>query len=407
MRRHLGGLFFILISSFSVAVGASVSTAATVYPSKEFDIPQDEPFHKMAQFWVDVYSKYTSKQGLIHDTEDVTRVYETVDFDGLSQKRANALIKVTKMKWRAVLKKCHEKQRNPDQLSEDERRVFAMFPEDEGPRRFLNATGKKRMRFQLGQKDHFESAVAQSGRYLALMEDIFKAEGVPPELTRLPFVESSFNLKARSKVGASGIWQFMRTTGKLFLKVNDVVDERNDPIRATESAARLLKQNYDSLESWPLAVIAYNHGRMGMMRAVRKVGSNELREVLTNYKSRSFGFASRNFFWELIAAVHVENNKQMYFPKLKYSQLAQYTPVTVKDFISARDLAQGLGIPRHEFEDYNPAFTNGVFQGSRRIPPGYPVRIPDEWGKDKGGVTKAFDERYELIPKKFKHPRQR
>jgi membrane-bound lytic murein transglycosylase D len=403
MRRHLRSFFSILFLGLSLSSIAQ----ASVYPSKEFDLPEDEPYRKIAQFWVDVYGKYTSHQGLIHDTEDVTRVYEIVDFSGLNQHRANQLIKMSKIKWRTVLKRCHENQKTPEKLSDDEKRVFFMFPEEEGPRRFLNAMGRRRMRFQLGQKDHFENSVEESGRYLPLMEDIFRAEGVPAELTRLPFVESSFNLKARSKVGASGIWQFMSTTGRLYLKVNDVVDERNDPIRATEAAAKLLKQNYESLQSWPLAVVAYNHGRMGMMRAVGKVGSNDLRDILANYKSRSFGFASRNFFWELVGAVHVEKEYKTYFPNVVRQSLAQYTPVTVKDYISARDLAQGLGIPVHEFQMYNPGFTSAVFSGFKRIPPGYPVRIPDDWGKDKGGVTRAFEERYALIPKKFKHQGQR
>ena len=105
----------------------------------------------------------------------------------------------------------------------------------------------------IAHREKFEQAIKRSGRYLPLMESIFAREyNLPVELTRLPFVESSFNIRARSKVGASGIWQFMRSTGKLFLKINDGVDERNDPIRATEAAAKLLKMNFGSLKSWPL-----------------------------------------------------------------------------------------------------------------------------------------------------------
>ena len=98
----------------------------------------------------------------------------------------------------------------------------------------------------------------------------------------------------------------MRSTGRLFLKINDTVDERNDPVRATEAAAKLLKGNYESLRTWPLAVTAYNHGRKGMMRAVSRVGSDDLDDVVDDYHSRTFGFASSNFFTELLASIEVE-----------------------------------------------------------------------------------------------------
>ena len=88
----------------------------------------------------------------------------------------------------------------------------------------------------------------------------------------------------------------MRSTGRLFLKINDAVDERNDPIRATEAAAKLLKGNYESLRTWPLAVTAYNHGRKGMMRAVRKVGSEELEDVVDDYRSALFRLREQQFF---------------------------------------------------------------------------------------------------------------
>ena len=107
------------------------------------------------------------------------------------------------------------------------------------PNKYLNAAHYRRLRSQLGQKDRFLEGYIASGRYLPTMEKIFAAEGLPWELTRLPFVESSFNLAARSKVGASGIWQFMRSTGRLYLKIRGELDERNDPIRATEAVIDL------------------------------------------------------------------------------------------------------------------------------------------------------------------------
>ena len=83
--------------------------------------------------------------------------------------------------------------------------------------KFTEAARRGRLRYQAGQRDQFTRGIMQSGRYLRQMEEIFKEEGLPIELTRLPFVESSFNLSAKSKVGASGIWQFMRIDRKILL----------------------------------------------------------------------------------------------------------------------------------------------------------------------------------------------
>src|SRR5207253_2957861 len=96
----------------------------------------------------------------------------------------------------------------------------------------------------LGQKNFFEEGLKISGAYFKEMENIFAKQKLPIELTRLPLVESSFNHFATSKDGAAGIWQFMGDTGRKFMLVNDQIDERRSPFKATEAAARLLKENH-------------------------------------------------------------------------------------------------------------------------------------------------------------------
>lgn len=396
-----------MLRSFFLGLTALWWVLAGIAAAGDFDLPEDEIFQKHANFWIGIYGIYSTHQGVVHDADHLDRIYEIVDFSNSTHRQANHLVLQTKRKWRKTLLNVQHKIKTPEKMNEDEVRVFKLFPESEGPTRYADAASRRRLRFQLGQKEMFRSALIQSGRYLPLMEEIFKAEGIPVEITRLPFVESSFNLEAKSKVGASGIWQFMRTTGKFFLRIDPFIDERNDPIRATEAAARLLKQNYDSLQSWPLAVVAYNHGRMGMMRAASKVGSSELKEVLSRYKSRTFGFASRNFFWELIAAIHVEKEQERYFGKLEKMTLAHFTPVVLQDFVSLPDLARALTLQPDELKRLNPAFSPPILRGKARIPRGYPVRIPEEWGKDRGGTQQAFDAAYQSIPERLKYQRQR
>ena len=376
----------------------------------------DDRLRRNVQFWVKVYTQYPASQGVIHDARYIDHVYEVVDVSGHHGMRK---AKESKRKWRAVLSRLHKLSREGEidvtQLSPDERHIYELFLDINEPNKFLNATHRKRLRFQLGQRDRFLDGFKQSGRYISAMEEIFIFVGLPTELTRLPFVESSFNTRARSKVGASGVWQFMRSTGRLFLKVNDAVDERNDPILATQAAALLLKLNYEPRNNWPLAVTAYNHGRKGMMRAVRRVGSDELEELVSEYRSRSFGFASSNFFTELLAAIEVERNAERYFGKIDREAPTEITEVTLPDYIAFKDLVQFMKMNATDLRVLNPALTEAVFRGERLIPAGYQLRLPvkgatltaEEGPKAREEAKQNFLAAYAEIPSLYKLRSQR
>ena len=102
---------------------------------------------------------------------------------------------------------------------------------------------------------------------------ILRAHGVPAIIASLPFVESMYNYRARSRVGASGVWQMMPGTARQYLQMDAAVDARSDVWLAAEGAAKLLADNYQRVGSWPLALTGYNHGITGIARAVRQVGS--------------------------------------------------------------------------------------------------------------------------------------
>src|SRR5262249_12569274 len=133
---------------------------------------------------------------------------------------------------------------------------------------------------QVGIKERFREGVIRSGRYIDGFQQIFEKEGVPSTIALLPLVESSYENRALSSAGAAGIWQFTRSTGRLYLTVTRKGDERMDPARATRAAARLLHDNYNALGSWPLAITAYNHGRGGMMRAQGEIGSSDITKII-------------------------------------------------------------------------------------------------------------------------------
>ena len=142
---------------------------------------------------------------------------------------------------------------------------------------------------------------------------VLEQHGVPEEIAALPHVESSFNPAAYSKVGAAGLWQFMPSTAKRFMRVDGVVDERLDPYSATEAAANLMLYNYRLLGSWPLAVTAYNHGPGGLRRAQEELGTSDIAVIVKRYQGATFGFASRNFYVAFLAALEVDRNAEKYF----------------------------------------------------------------------------------------------
>jgi peptidoglycan lytic transglycosylase D len=231
-----------------------------------------------------------------------------------------------------------------------------------------------RIRSQRGAKEHFAEGLRISGRYIGEMKKIFRAEGLPTELAYLPLVESSFNIRARSSAGAVGMWQFMPDTGKKFMRIDAKVDERRDPFASTRAAARLLKENYRLLGNWPLAITAYNHGTEGIFRGVRAVESDNLVDLIRNYQSPTFGFASKNFYAEFLAVVEIALNRDTFFPYLRAHRPVRLQEVTLKRQASLQAVLKPAAISQDEFFEWNPALE----PKAKFIPVGYRVKLPPE-----------------------------
>lgn len=262
------------------------------------------------RFWIDVYSKFPTTKGILHDSYDLSIVYGVIELlppDKHGAPRENAKrIRVAKEKYRKILKNLAE-----DHPSEDSEtlEIAALFAPKADPSTYRKAM--KNIRCQVGQRDRFEEGFTRSRPYLDKIKEIFRSNELPEDLAYIPHVESSFNPKAYSKAGAAGIWQFTRSTGKKFMKVGRGLDERRDPIRSSEAAAELLEHNYRILGSWPLAITAYNHGISGLSKARKTKGGEEA--IFSAYRTRRFKFASRNFYCEFLAARHVAKNYGQYF----------------------------------------------------------------------------------------------
>jgi len=347
-----------------------ISTATPAVAAKNF--PRYPIIEKNVRFWEAIYATYSTSQAVVHDSDNLTIIYEVLPIFNHrlpgSSKINKPIFKGIKNKYANILNRLAQgaKPRN-----KEERRILALFGKTNS-KTLRQAAGS--VRIQIGQKDRFLEGVVRSGATIKQIKQIFKQKGLPQDLAYLPHVESSFDLRAYSKFGASGIWQFTRATGKQFLTINYVVDERQDPILASYAAASFLKNNYDSLKSWPLAITAYNYGPAGMRRAKKAHGSYE--KIFKHYKQGHFKFASRNFYSEFLAAVKVAKKLERE-PTLKLKKPQKSLHVKLPAFVAAHDISTHFQISIADLRKRNPALRRPVFQGKKRIPKGYTLHLPN------------------------------
>jgi len=323
------------------------------YTVDTFKVP--EGLKKSVDFWIQIYTKYTTQQGVFHVAGDTDQVLG--DFD-LTQVYAN-------QQWSPI-----RRELEAEILVKRQKKLLAS--------RFK--IDVKKIRLQMGLKDRMQHAIKVSGYYLPQMEKIFEQEKIPKELTRVVFVESSFNIFAESKVGASGLWQIMPRVSRKFKYMQDAQDLRNHPIYATKLAAKIFKQNYQILKSWPLAVTGYNHGVGSMSKLVKKYKSNDISYLVDNVgASKSFGFASRNFYATYLAALYVESHANLYFPEPVYKfQELQVRAVKVVKPMPYHELLSYFGSDRIKLRLYNPHIKSSYLKPGRSLPKGVIANLPKE-----------------------------
>jgi membrane-bound lytic murein transglycosylase D len=289
---------------------------------------------KAVEFWKQVFTIYDTSQLIFLDPEDPAKIYSVIQVE--NEKDLRRLIQTEK------------------------NNIAARY-----------GVNEESIRSQRGIKNRFAEGLARSARYIEQMREIFHEQGLPVELTYLPLVESSFNIQARSHAGAVGMWQFIRSTGKRFLRIDGAIDERKDPLESTRAAARLLGENYQKLGNWPLAITAYNHGPEGLSRAVAKLGSWNLVDIIQKHESRTWGFASKNFYAEFLAAVEVAKNGQRYFPGLEYHPPFPLREIVLEKATTVAALLKTTGAARDQFFEWNPALSSRATV----VPRGYRVKV--------------------------------
>ncbi len=337
--------------------------------------PQPAELQPDVDFWIEIFTEYSIDEGVLHDNRNLAIIYDRLAMpSALSRKQRQRRVAARRKQIKAALRVLASGKR--EQLSDEEARILALWPAGVGNDTL--AAAAKRIRYQQGLQERFRDGLQRSGRWRAYVNEQFTALGVPIEIAALPHVESSYNPDARSHVGASGIWQFTRSTGRRFMRVDHVIDERNDPFAATRAAGQLMAYNYSLTGNWPMAITAYNHGLGGVRRAMKQFGDTAYVDILRNYKGRTFGFASRNFYVAFLAAKEVDQNAERYFPGIQYETPVDYSIASVPAYISAADLSQALGVPKAQLRKHNPGLQATIWQGSKHIPKGYALRLPND-----------------------------
>lgn len=295
---------------------------------EDFKIPKY--FETSVQFWFSIYTQFSSKQVVIHDKEDLDIIYNIIDFSEIHNSSINKYAKAKlqsqlSLEYTKKLKKILKKfSKTLKKLSDEEKGILAAIkrskkiPKSWKKRNYFFKKLAQNIRTQTGQRDMIYKGMLRAKPYFDYLYKTIESFKIPRELLAITFLESSFNPKAYSKVGAAGAWQFMPYISSLFMpKRNKYIDYRLNIIISSISAFHLLKQNKMVLRSWDMAVTAYNSGTKHLIKAkkkFKKVKHLNLEYILEHYNHAHLGFASKNFYAEFLALVHVLAYKEVIYP---------------------------------------------------------------------------------------------
>jgi len=238
--------------------------------------------------------------------------------------------------------------------------------------------------FQTTVKNIFSNWLARSEKYIPIMKNLLKDNGLPEDLVYLALIESGFNPYAYSIRKASGPWQFIYLTGKRYgLKVNWWVDERRDPEKSTIAAAKYLKDLYDMFECWYLAAAAYNAGERKIVNAMKRYRTEDFWE-LTKY--RYLKQETKDYVPQMIAAALIAKDTEKYgFVGIEYQDPLHYEKVEVPAVVDLRLIAKACEISVEELKDLNPELLRWCTPPDS---PSYEIKIP--YGK-KDLLLKNFE----------------
>jgi membrane-bound lytic murein transglycosylase D len=229
--------------------------------------------------------------------------------------------------------------------------------------------------FQTSGRPYFEKWLARIGWYKPLVEDILRREGLPEDLFYVALIESGLNPRARSRRSAVGMWQFIRATARRYgLRVDWWIDERMDPEKATEAAARYLKRLYERFGSWQLAIASYNAGEGTIARAMKRYKTRDFWQLARH--RRPLRRETRQYLPKYMAAVLIARDPEKYgFKNLVYEDEVIYEKVPIPDATDIKVIARAAGMSVRELKRMNPELIRWFTPPDYK---NYEIKLPPE-----------------------------
>lgn len=292
-------------------------------------------YYPTVNFWFLIYTQFESSSVVIHDKTNLSLIYKVLDFGHLHEKGLpkNTLYvlqqKISEEKLDDLKQDLENLSKEPYSLSLSAKKIYRILkqanitlPLKKSDRSIFFTKLKHNLRTQTGQKNFIRDGVVRSLPYQHFITKYFTDRKLPKELLAIPFLESSFNPKAQSKVNALGVWQFMPLIASYYTpKRTANTDYRSNVGVASVSAGYLMSENFAIMKSWDLAVTAYNSGTKHLLKTKRELASNDvdLEAIIKHSDSQHFGFASKNFYSEFLALAHTLAYREELFDDLHQS----------------------------------------------------------------------------------------
>ena len=277
-------------------------------------------YYPNVHFWFLIYTQFESNQVVIHDKSNLNLIFKVLDFSELHRKELpkNTLYvlqqKISAERLDDLKDELDALAKDPYSLSASAKNIYRNIkqagielPIKKSDRSMFFTKLKHNLRTQTGQKNFIRDGVLRAMPYQHFLGKYFVDHKLPKELLAIPFLESSFNPKAHSKVNALGVWQFMPLIASYYVpKRTDLADYRSNVGVASVAAGYLMSENFKIMKSWDLAVTAYNSGTKHLLKSKRELASKDvnLEAIIKHSDSGHFGFASKNFYSEFLALAH-------------------------------------------------------------------------------------------------------
>lgn len=354
-----------------------VTSEGTVY---NHFLPRPPGLEPQISFWRKVYAAWRIDQIALHDDRYMDLIYAVLElpgevYDGSYTSEQRSFVQAQLEGLKTQLQELERKITAHEPFTPWEQRLAQRIAASSGGRVAIFGASE-RLRYQRGLRERFRRGLEISGRYDGVFRKIFREAGLPEDFAYLPHVESSFQERARSSAGATGMWQFTRSAARIYMNYHPALDERLDPVASARGAARYLRDAYDRLGNWSLAVTSYNHGISGMARAKEEFGTDFM-QILNNYRGTYFGFASRNFYAEFLAARDIASQPERFFPQgIAFEQPLERDRLILARPVPVTNLALNYNVQESELQAMNPAWTAAARRGRVALPAGTEVWLP-------------------------------